>query len=180
MGIARGGWQAPQLVVPANGFFERKGVLYATDATNDTIYSVFTNFDDNTVPIECTIASPEYKLGSAMVRKSTQNGTITQGTDMEMKAYVTNKKAGTRESSPKIVEGSNYTYGANRSIGAVAVGGSSNAVRMPDADWNEDFDIYPQEANKVQLRYYCYGDFFSLDMYQMLVEIFDRSFSKTL
>jgi len=175
-----GAWQPPQLVVPVGGFFERRGVLYATDCTNDTVYSIFTAFDDNGIPIDCTIATPEFNVDDSMVKRGEMKGIITQGTKMEIRSYVFNNKGGMRISSPKKVDGSDYTYGKDRTIGAVPIGGSGSGLREQFADWKKDFDIFPQECNKIQLRATCEGDHFSIQRLQLKGELYSSAFQKAL
>lgn len=172
-------WQPPQLVIPANGFFERKGILYATDSTTDQIYEVFTTFDDNGIPIECTVATPIFDVDDSMMTTGEAKGIITHSTNIEITTH-TWTNAGEKVSSPKMITGSNYTYGEDRSIGSVAIGGINNATRLPYADWKRSFDIYPQEANKIQLQLFCEGDHFSLSRFSLVGQNYSRSFTSSL
>tara|TARA_R100001530_G_scaffold80288_1_gene56032 strand:+ start:872 stop:2668 length:1797 start_codon:yes stop_codon:yes gene_type:complete len=173
-------WQPPQLVIPASDFFERKGVLYATDSTTDTVYSIFTDFSDDGIPIDCTVASPEFDVDDAMMRRGEAKGVITHGTTIEIRTYVFNNAGGRRISTPKEIEGSDFTYGADRTIGATPIGGSSNAIRTQVADWKKDWDIFPQECNKIQVRATCEGDHFSLQRLQLKGDLYSNSFQKAL
>ena len=175
-----GAWQPPQLVVPTSGFFERNGVLYATDDASDNIYSIFTAFDDNGQPIECTMATAEFNVGASMIKKAGGEGKITQSTNIDLKCFVTNKVAGRRSGSEKIIYGADYEYGEDRSIGAVRVGGSSQAATSPYAEWLKDFDVYPQEGHKVQLQAHCVGDFFSLGSYFITRDHYSDTFQRSL
>ncbi len=148
----RGGWQPPQQVLFASSFFERKGVLYATDGTDDTVYSIGTTMDDDTVPIQCTIATADLLVGSVSMSTARLEGEISQAAIINAKSYVTTNKAGRRAGSAKIIDGSKFTYDVSHGIGIDIVGDSNVEVtRITTTDWAKEFDIFPSEANRCQL-----------------------------
>jgi len=147
-----GAWQPPQQVIQASSFFERKGVLYATDASDDSIYSIGTTFDDNGQEVSCIIATGQFDVGSAMMNKAVLNGEISQAAIIRLQSSVTNNLGGEQKGTEKLINGSSYSYTAAHGVGADPVGGSGVvAERVATASWQKDFDIYPSEANTVQL-----------------------------
>jgi hypothetical protein len=145
-------WQPPQQVITAGSFFERNGVLYATDADDDTVYSIFTSFADDGTAIFCQAFTGEFNVGDAMIKQVRASGLISQAAKVELKAFVTNMAGGRRAGSPKTIEGSDFTYSDDKSVGAVPVGGSGSVGETElVARWKITFDVFPSEANAVQI-----------------------------
>lgn len=179
---ARGAWQPPQQVLFARGFFERKGILYATDGSDDTVYSINTAFDYNLTPIQSTIAFGNFGVGNSNMKKAIVQGEVTQAAIVKMKAYVTNRIAGRVSGSEKVVDGSTFTYSEEHAIGADRVGGGGvEQITQNLADWTEEFDIYPSEANRVQLIITNEnGGYFSISSYQLVGNATDHTFTNSL
>ena len=147
-----GAWQPPQQVIQASSFFERKGVLYATADADDAVYSIGKSFDDDGGEIECTIATGQFDVGSATMKKASLNGEISQAAIIKLKSTVSNNKGGFQSGSEKVIDGSSYQYSAAHGVGADAIGGGGvEAVTVQTAPWQKEFDIYPSEANTIQL-----------------------------
>ncbi len=151
-GIIHGAWQPPQNISPVRGLFERNGVLYGTDASNDNVYSFFTTFTDNLAPISTIIASGQFEV-NAMMGKATVQGDISQAAEINVKCYVWNESSGKRSGSAKVILGSDYSYSADSSVSAVAAGdagGSGESIET--ARWKKSFGIFPSQANLCQLQ----------------------------
>lgn len=150
--VFMGAWQPPQNITPVKDFFERDGVLYGTDSTTDTVYSFFTVFTDNLVPIQAIFATGELNVGQAMMQKAQLWGDINQPSDINIKCYVWNNALGKRSGSVKHVLGSSFSYSADQSVGAVPVGGAGAVGATTEvAKWRKDFSIFPSEATRAQL-----------------------------
>ena len=175
-------WQPPQQELFVADFFERKGVLYATDGTDDTVYSIGTTFDDNLQEIYCVIATGNFNVGSADMLKAALQGDVSQAARIRMRTYVTNRAGGRQPGSEKIVDGSTFSYSEDHGIGADAVGdGGVEAETVSIADWQDDFDIYPSEANRVQLIVENdSGGYFSVSQYSLYGKQRSSSFTPAL
>lgn len=150
--IFMGAWQPPQNITPVTDFFERDGVLYGTDATTDTVYSFFTVFSDNLIPIQAVFATGEFNVGQAMIDKAQLWGDINQPSDINIKCYVWNNMMGKRSGSTKHVLGTGFTYSEDQSVGAVPVGGGGAVgVTTQTAKWRKDFAVFPSEATRAQI-----------------------------
>jgi hypothetical protein len=176
-------WQPPQQVITAYSFFERKGILYATDAEDDTVYSIFTSFTDNGSGINCIVATGEFVLGDAMVREISATGIVTQAAEIRMRSYVTNLNGGRRAGSEKPINGSDFTYDDDRSVGALPVGDSSSSADTElSARWKATFDVYPSEGNTVQFitTQEAEGGYFRLSSYSISGLLSSTSYTPSL
>lgn len=179
----RGAWQPPQQITPFRGFFERNGVLYGTDPTTDTVYSIFTASTDNLIPIQVTIATGEFNVGQAMMKKADLRGEINQPSEINIHCYVTNEMSGRRTGSAKIISGSNYTYGEDHGVGNDPVGdGGVEFETISKAKWHKDFDIYPSEASFVQLiaENFVDGGYFSISAFSLTGDQYEGAFTSSL
>lgn len=149
--FVRGTWQPPQQIAPMRSLFERNGVLYGTDSTDDTVYSIFTTFTDNLQPIYAIFATGEYNIGNAMVRRVELQGEISQPAQINIRCYVTNETLGRRSGSPKVINGSAYTYTEDNSVGAVPVGDGGVGETVETAKWKKSFGVFPSQGSFVQL-----------------------------
>lgn len=149
--VVEGAWQPPQSITPVKGFFERNGVLYGTDPSDDTVYSFFTDFSDNLNPIYAIFATGDFNIGNAMVENAQLEGTINQPSQVKIRCFVTNETGGRRSGSYKTINGADYNYSQNNSIGAVPVGGAGSGVATPIARWKKQFGVFPSEGTRAQL-----------------------------
>lgn len=175
-------WQPPQQVLFASDFFERKGVLYACDGSDHTVYSVGTTFDDNLQNIYCLIATGNFNVGSAMMKSARLQGQISQAAQIKLQAFVTNKNGGRQGGSEKTIDGSSFSYSDDHGVGADPVGdGGVESITVATADWEREFDIYPSEANKVQLQAKNEsGGYFSISQYSLTGKQYPSSLSSSL
>lgn len=170
--VHRGLWQPPQLVLAACNFFERNGVLFCTDAFDDTVYSLNTSFDDNGTQIDSILAFANFPIGNGEVLTFEAEGTVSQPAIIRTKIYVTNNRLGRRSGSEKLVRGSNYTYGEDHSVGADSVGeGNAEAEVSPVAEWSQNFDVFPSEGHHVQpiITQSEGGGYYSLSRYAITI-----------
>lgn len=145
-------WQPPQQILPVSSFFERKGVLYGTDANDDTVYSFFTSFSDNGSAIDSELWIGNYNIRDAKVRTATANGIVTPAALVRLQSHVTNRMGGRQSGSEKTINGADYSYEQDRSVGAVAVGDDGAAQEtVLFAEWKATWDVYPSEGNRVQV-----------------------------
>lgn len=145
-------WQPPQQVLFASDFFERKGVLYCTDGSDDTVYSLNTAFDDDGVPVNWACFTGNFNVGSADMKKARVQGEVSQAAMVQLQTFVTNRSGGRQGGSQKTIDGSTFTYSDDHAVGADAVGeGGVEAETAQIADWEAEWDIFPSEANRVQL-----------------------------
>lgn len=150
--VTNGAWQPPQQVIFAQDFFEREGILYATDGTDDTVYSIGTTFDDNLQPVPWTFATGNFNVGNAVMKTARVWGEISQAAMIKLQTFVTNRNGGRQGGSQKIIDGATFSYSDEHQIGADAVGeGGVEQESVSIADWDTDFDIYPSEGSKCQL-----------------------------
>jgi len=177
-----GAWQPPQSISPVTAFMERNGVLYGTDSSTDTVYSYFTTFTDNLNPIQVVVATGEFNVGSAMMKTAMMQGTINQPSQINMNCYVVNETLGRRTGSAKIVNGSDYNYSDDQSVGAVPVGSGGIGQSTPIAKWKREFGVYPSEANRVQLiaTNFQDGGYFSVSYYSLVGDSYPGTFKPQL
>lgn len=149
--FVRGTWQPPQQIGPFASLFERNGVLYGTDASTDAVYSIFTSFTDNLSPIYSVFATGNYSVGNAMVKRAELQGEVSQPTRININCYVTNDTGGRRTGSVKTIDGSNYTYNGDISVGAVPVGDGGTGDSVDIARWKRGFGVFPSEGSFVQI-----------------------------
>lgn len=178
----KGAWQPPQQVLSASDFFERKGVLYATDESDDTVYSVNTSFDDDGLPISSKIATGDFNVGSSTMKFAYLQGEISQASEINLQSFVTNNLGGRIAGSLKKILGSAYTYSEGHGVGADSVGGAGvEAETILTASWDKEFDIFPSEANRVQIvASNDMGGFYSVSLYVIDGIQHSKSFSKSI
>lgn len=182
-GFVRGAWQPPQQITPVKSFFERNGVLYGTDPSDDTVYSFFTTFTDNLIPIYSIIATGEFNVGQAMIGKAQLQGDINQPSQINIHCYVTSDALGRRTGSVKVIRGSSYTYSDDNSVGAVPTGdGGVEGETTQIAQWSKEFDVYPSEAHRCQLilENEQDGGYMTVSSFQITGQQFPHSFSSSL
>lgn len=182
-GYVRGAWQPPQQIVPVKSLFERNGVLYGTDSSDDTVYSFFTTFTDNLIPIYAIFATGEFNVGNAMMGKAQLQGEINQPSEVGIHCYVWNDSSGKRTGSEKVISGADYTYNSDNSVGAVPVGdGGIEAETIQVAKWKKEFDIFPSEATRAQLvaTNEADGGYFSISSFSLSGESFAGTFTPAL
>lgn len=172
-----GAWQPPQTGWYFKDYFERKGVLYATDATDDTVYRVYSTFTDNASPIECWICTGIFDIDDCSIDSVKVKGQITQPTTINFKLPVNQGTTPT-----KTVTGSSYSYGTGSSLGSVMLGGETLGGEGESGDlatYKKVFDGFPRDGNSVQLLSWCLGDSFhySLKSYQFQVLASDKPFT---
>lgn len=178
-----GSWQPPQSIAPVKGFFERNGVLYGTDASDDTVYSYFTTFTDNLNAIPVTIATGNFNIGRAMLDRAQVQGLINQPSQINIRCYVTNNTVGRRSGTAKVISGSDFSYSADFSIGSVAVGDGGVASETTEvAFWDKDFGVFPSQGNRAQLilQNEQDGGFMSLNSFALTGKQYPSSFQKAL
>lgn len=178
--FVRGAWQPPQYVTPMNSLFERNGTLYGT--TDNTVYSIFTSFTDNLIPIRAIFATGEFNVGNAMVKRAELQGLINQPAEIRIKCYVTNENGGKRSGSEKLVSGSAYTYSDDFSVGALPVGSGGTGETTNVARWKKGFGVFPSEATVAQIIIEDFedGGYFSINSFLLDGTQFPRTFSKYL
>lgn len=166
--VVQGAWQPPQNISPVTGFFERNGVLFGTDASTDIVYSFFTTFTDNLSPIQVTMATGEFNVGNAMLTTAVLEGEINQPSQLNIRCFVWNNTSGKRSGSPKVIDGSQYSYSTDNSVGAVPVGGGAvGGASTQVAKWKKQFGVFPSQATRAQivLTNEQDGSFFSLSSF---------------
>lgn len=181
--FVRGAWQAPWQISPVKGFFERDGVLYGTDPSDDKVYRYFDTLNDNGIPIQVTIATGEFNVGDAMMEQAQMQGEINQAAMINIRCYVTNNTSGRRSGSAKIISGASYSYGVEHGVGIDPVGaGGVESETVTTAKWRKGFDVYPSEANFVQLiaENFTDGGYFSINSYSLTGKQYGSSFSSSL
>ncbi len=182
-GTVHGAWQAPQSINPVKNLFERNGVLWGTDASDDRVYSIFTSFNDNLAPISVIIATGNFNVGNSMMEKAYLEGELNQPSQINIRCYVTNESAGRRSGSAKIVDGVNYAYSDDYSIGAVAVGGGGVTSETTNiAKWKKSFDVFPSQADNAQLilENFQDGGYFTLTSFSLTGNQYSDSFTKSV
>jgi len=178
----KGAWQPPQQITPVRSFFERNGVLYGTDPDTDAVYSFFTTFTDNQIPIYALFATGIFNVGNSMLKTARFQGTVNQPSLVSLLCYVWNNTAGKRSGSPKVINGSEYSYSEDNSVGAVPVGDGGIGETTEVADWGKEFDIVPSEAIRCQITAENdqEGGYFSISSYQISGRQYGSSFSPRL
>lgn len=151
-------WQPPHTGMYMKSYFERNGILYATDGMDDTVYRMHSTFNDNGSPIECYIASAIFDIGDAFVDQWQAKGRITQPAIAYFKNPVNASSAG---AAIKTVTGSSYSYGTGLPLGGVMLGGQvlgGETDTGDTAEYDKTWDCFPSESNEAQFISYCLGD----------------------
>ena len=179
--FVRGAWQAPQNIGYFGNLFERNGVLYGADDAGN-IHSIFTTFTDDLNTVQATFATGEFNCGNAMVKRVELQGLINQPSEIELNCYVINETSGRRTGTTKKVLGSNYSYGEDFSVGAVAVGSGGVGETTPVARWKRGFGVFPSEATRTQLiaTNFQDGGHFSVQSYIIDGLQYSKPFSRSL
>ena len=147
------------------------------------MYSYFTTFTDNFVPIQVIIATGDFNVGNAMMKRAELEGDINQPSMINIKCYVTNNSAGRRSGSAKVIDGNDYTYSDDLSVGAVAIGDSGvEAETTQIAHWKKGFGIFPSQGFSCQLiaENFQDGGYFSVSSYLLTGEDYAGTFTSDL
>jgi len=153
-------WQPPQTGKSFKSVFERKGILYATSMTEDTIYRLDATYNDATIPIECYIATGILNVDDTIIDQVLVKGKITQSTTIGVKIPVNG--AASEGVTAHTIVGTGFSYGTGLTLGSTTIG---STILSSDQESSEDFarfkrlfDIYPSEANRTQFVSYSFGD----------------------
>jgi hypothetical protein len=151
-------WQPPQTGKIFSDLFERKGTMYGTSKTDDTVFMLDSTLNDNGQPIECYICSGVFDIDDSMVDQCEVKGTITPNTIAYFKFPVNNDP----DAQSKMINGTDYVSGdSTETLGSVSIGSSSLGGDLSDIEtgtFKKVYDVYPSEGNKVQFMSYCFGD----------------------
>lgn len=175
-------WQPPQKGKAFKSVFERNGILYGTDLTDDTIYKLDSTYNDNGSPIECCIATGIFNTDDAMIKYVDMKGKITQPTTVHVKIPVNDADLSTVHDHT--IVGTTYTYGSGHTNGSVALGSTALAGDSSDtgdfARWKKVFDVFPSEANRAQVVTSSLGDghSYSVSFVRLRGTMFSDSFTR--
>lgn len=152
-------WQAPQTGKFFRSYFERDGLLYATDAGDDTIYKIDMTYGDNNSFIEHKAATGLFDVDDSHIKRLEAKGKITPSTTLRVRVPVNN--ADLESVTPKTLTGSSFSYPIDNSLSAKTLsfsglsnGGSAEQV----AEWKKNWDVFPSSANKVQIVFSSFGN----------------------
>lgn len=158
-------WQPPQTGVNMNQYLEINGVAYGLSRSDGKVFQMESTNNDNGSPIMCYIATGVFDVGLANIDDIYVKGSISQPTTIHLNTPVNGGTA-----YDKQILGTTYSYGTGTPYGAFKygdsiIGGDTSTVDV--AEYEKNFDVYPSEANKVQLIMYCFcnSGFFSLRQY---------------
>lgn len=153
-------WQPPQTGKAFKSVFERKGVLYATDINDDSIYRLDSTFNDNNIPFETYIATGVINLEDSTVDKIVVKGKITQSTTIGIKVPV--DSAALDNVTAHTITGTSFSYGTGLTLGSTTIGSTSIGADQEDsadyARFKRVFDVFPSEASRAQIITFCLGD----------------------
>lgn len=157
-----GAWQPPQVGKAFADYFERNGIMYTTSKTDDTVYLMESTNNDNGAAIEFYIATGIFDVGNAQMDEVEIKGSITQQTTINVTTPVNGGTA-----PIKTISGTSYSYGIGTPLGSVLIGSTTLGGDTPSvdtADYHKLFDVFPSDANKIQLITYALTDsaFYSL------------------
>jgi hypothetical protein len=154
--LSGGAWQPPITGWYFSDYFERKGVLYACDGTDDTVYRLYSTLNDNGAFIECYIASAIFDIDDASLKTFNVKGSITQQTTINLKTPVN------AATTPiKTIAGKDYSYGTGAALNSFILGGTvlNGGGNVADtARYRKNFDSFPVDGNSVQMITWCFGD----------------------
>ena len=145
-----GKWLPPDTNKVFLGYYEKDGVLFATDLIEDTIYQVNVGLKDNEQDIDCTMATGIFEFEGGRItsewREIELAGSITQDTTITCTGSV---DGGT--SAEKLVVSTDYSFSGGRSfsdvsIGSLVIGGGG--VDEQIADWEKRYRIAPTSYGK--------------------------------
>lgn len=162
------GWQPPQTGINMNQYLEINGIAYGLSRADGKVYQMESTNNDNGAPIQSYIATGIFDIGQAFIDETHVKGSITQNTIIHVQTPV---NGGTP--ADKQINGSSFSYDSGSPIGLFALGDSvlaGDELSSDTAEYDKLFDVYPSEANKVQLIMYTMSDsgFFTLREYQLI------------
>ena len=144
-----GKWLPPDSNKVFSAYYERLGILYATDLFDDTIYQIDLGTKDNDQDIDCVMATGTYRhstLTTAKWLNVEMSGSITQDTDITWTGSVDKST-----SVEKTISSSNLSFISSQSfsdvaIGDMVIGGGTVTDRI--AHWEKQFRIAPTSYGK--------------------------------
>jgi hypothetical protein len=129
-------WEPPRVNWYFRGYFERKGILYGTDYSDDTVYELNTTGDDNGQDIECIIASPSAEdVESAVTCKFNELevlGEIAPGSTATVERIV---DGGTPHTDTVEADNSSFMFPA--AMATVELAGEPMGGADSDDDWGD-------------------------------------------
>lgn len=152
-------WQPPQEGKYFRSYFERDGLLYATSATDDTIYLIDSTYSDDGAAIEHKAATGVFDVDDARLSRLEAKGTISPQTTLNFRIPVNNADLTTV--SPKSIVGANFSYPLGGSLGSSSLGSTTiagDASAEQIAEWKKRFDVWPNDANRTQIVASSFGD----------------------
>jgi len=143
-------WIPPDDQKQFNDFFEKDGILYATDLYDQTIYEMDRGTLDNGLSIETVMAHGRLTY---MVGRGMRIGGTSEWKDVEMRGAIAQNGVITVEtkvddgtSKMKTINASSYSFADKQGLGDVAIGDLviGNATTSIDmADWQVNMRIAP-------------------------------------
>lgn len=138
-----GKWLPPDDQKLFNSFFEKDGILYATDLYDDTIYEVDRGITDNDLAIECVMAhgSINQDMVTCEWKDVELSGSISQDGTITVETSVNEWT-----STQKEILASDLSFSGARSLGDIiigdtVIGGSVSDIML--AKWEKKFRITP-------------------------------------
>lgn len=153
-------WLPPDTNKSFAGYFERKGTLFATELTEDTVYQMDVGNKDNSNPIDCYMSFGEMQFGGRTTewKHIEVSGGIAQDVTVTFSGSVDGGTA-----AEKTIEGTDYSFTGAKAIGDfvigdMVVGGSTSSDVM--ANWEKKFGIAPTTyGRRMQPTFYSDGAF---------------------
>ena len=138
-----GKWLPPDDQKLFNSYFEKNGILYATDLYDDTVYEVDRGITDNDLPIECVMAhgSMDQDMVTCEWKDIEISGSLAQDGTITVETPV---NEGT--STQKQILSTDLSYAGARALGDIAIGDMVIGNGMSEvllANWERKFRIAP-------------------------------------
>ena len=149
-----GKWTPPHINKSFRSYYMRDALLYATGLTDDTIYEVGDNTEDDGVTIECVIAGPKFQFEDGRVTCDWQEVELSGG--MSELADITLENV-IDDGTPQIktFDASNVAFDLVSPLGTVTLGQESLGGDLQTSelgDWSERFAIFPALGGRYQWR----------------------------
>jgi hypothetical protein len=145
-------WQPPRRGIFAKSLFERDGLLYATDGTDDAIYLMDSTYADNGAPIQHRAATGEFNIDDSQIQLLECKGEITPQATLNFRVSI--NSASLETVKPKVISGSSFSYPLGGSLGSDQMAGDmlgAGGEIEQKAEWKKVFDVFPSSGNKVRV-----------------------------
>lgn len=170
-----GKWIPPDTNKVFSSYFEKEGILYATEKNDDTVFELDTGEEDDGNPFESVIGLPKAESEDGRttleLREMHLSGSISEAATIQIEQIVNN---GTPQK--KTVDFSGLSFGDLESMGTIVMGGTAFSLSGNEylpASWEKRGGIYPRFGTLYQTILSSEKPF-ALSSYSLIAEALPR------